>query len=95
MNKIIARALSRTRRHALTHAQVCTHIRALAHANTRLYTHAPMRANPRTRQRMLAHTRTPACIPPHEPTRVCTYLHIHSHMHEPTRTHPCVGFFIA
>ena len=72
MNKIIARALSRTRRHAPTHAQVCTHIRTLAHAHACLHTHAHTHANARLHM-----------------------LTLHLHMHEPTRTHPCVGFFIA
>ena len=101
MNKIIARALSRTRGHTSTHAQVRTHIRALAHANACLHTHAYTHKHSRmhTLAHALPHAHANACLHTlaytHTPMRVCTCLHIHSHMHEPTRTHPCVGFFIA
>ena len=72
MNKIIARALSRTRRHAPTHAQVCTHIRALAHANTRLYTHA--------------HTHVYACLHTHTHSRMHTPAHANARLHILTHT---------
>lgn len=82
MNKIIARALSRTRRHAPTHAKVCTHIRALAHAYACLHTHAhtrthsrmhtPAHAYTRTRQRAFAHAYTY--------TRICMNLHARTHV---------------
>lgn len=88
MNKIIARALSRTRRHAPTHAQVCTHIRAPAPANAYLHTPALPHAHPRTRQRMRAHTR----LYTHAHTNARLHmLHIHSNTRTCTllRTCPC------
>lgn len=82
MNKIIARALTRTRRHAPTHVQVCTHIRALAPANaclhTPAYTHTPTHActhtpiHTRTRQRAFAHAYAYTCI--------CMNLHARTHV---------------
>lgn len=88
MNKIIARALSRTRRHAPTHAQVCTHIRTLAHAHACLHTHAHTHthAHPRTRERMLAHTpihtriRQRAFGHAYTYTCICMNLHVRTHM---------------
>ena len=88
MNKIIARALSRTRRHAPTHAQVCTHIRAPAHVHAYLHTPALPHAHPRTRQRMRAHTR----LYTHAHTNARLHmLHIHSNTRTCTllRTCPC------
>lgn len=76
MNKIIARALTRTRRHAPTHVQVCTHIRALAHANACL--HTPPHASTRACIHTPIHTRTPACKLPHTPTHACTHTPIHT-----------------
>lgn len=76
MNKIIARALSRTCGHAPTHAQVyaytrpCTRQRAFAHA--RLYAHALPHAYHRTRQRAFAHAYTYTCI--------CMNLHVRTHV---------------
>lgn len=74
MNKIIARALTRTRRHAPTHTQVCTNIhprtRQRMLAYTRLYTHALPHAYLRTRNACL-HTRP--------------YTHALTHAHPRTR----------
>lgn len=80
MNKIIARALSRTRRHAPTHAQVCTHIRALAPAHACLHTHA------NTHTHTPIHARTSACKPPHTPIHTRTRQRAFAH----TYTYTCI-----